>query len=101
MRGGLDLKKCIIRNLPYVFLFWFFSKVAGAYRLSAGTDMVSRAVGALSGLGAFIARNPLPALNPYDLFVGIMGIAVVRTAVYIRGKNAKKYRPGMEYGSAR
>lgn len=99
--SGEDLKKHILRNLPYVLVFWFFCKSAGAFRLSAGTDMVSRAVAALSGLGAYISRNPLPGMNPYDLLAGLAGAAAVRAAVYFKGKNTKKYRHGVEYGSAR
>jgi len=95
------LKKAVILILPYVFLFWFFSKAAGAYRLSAGTDMVSKMAGALAGLGAYINRNPLPALNLHDLSAGLLGAAAVRVAVYFKGRNAKKYRHGVEYGSAR
>lgn len=101
MRDSGELKKFIIRSLPYVFLFWLFSKTAGAYRLSAGKDMVSKMTGALAGLGTYISRNPLPAFNLHDLSAGILGAAAVRAAVYFKGKNAKKYRHGVEYGSAR
>ncbi len=96
-----DLKKYIIRNLPYVLVFWFFCKAAEAFRLSAGTDVVTRTVAALSGLGAYITRSPFPGTNPYDLMAGLLGAAAVRAAVYFKGKNAKKYRHGVEYGSAR
>ena len=99
--SGEDLKKHILKNLPYVLVFWFFCKTAGAFRLSAGTDMVSRTVAALAGLGTYISRNPLPGMNPYDLLAGVTGAAAVRAAVYFKGKNAKKYRHGVEYGSAR
>lgn len=101
MSGKEELKKHILQNLPYVFVFWFFCKIAGVFRLSAGTDIVSRTVGALSGLGTYISRNPLPGMNTYDLLAGLMGAAAVRAAVYFKGKNAKKYRHGVEYGSAR
>lgn len=99
--SGEDLKKHILQNLPYVLVFWFFCKTAGAFRLSAGTDMVSRTMAALAGLGTYISRNPLPGMNPYDLMAGLAGAAAVRAAVYFKGKNAKKYRHGVEYGSAR
>lgn len=99
--SGEDLKKHILKNLPYVLVFWFFCKAAGAFRLSAGTDVVTRTVAALSGLGAYITRSPFPGTNPYDLMAGLLGAAAVRAAVYFKGKNAKKYRHGVEYGSAR
>ncbi len=98
---NIEIKKYVIPRLPYVFLFWFFSKAAECYRLSAGRDMVTKAMAAVSGLGTAISLNPLPGLHPHDLLIGIIGAAVVRTVVYFRGKNAKKYRHGVEYGSAR
>ena len=82
-------------------MFWFFSKIAEGYRLSAGTDAVTKAMAAVSGLGATITANPLPSFHPRDLLIGIAGAAAVRAVVYFKGKNAKKYRHGVEYGSAR
>lgn len=98
---NIEIKKYVIPRLPYVFLFWFFSKAAECYRLSAGRDMVTKAMTAVSGLGTAISLNPLPGLHPHDLLIGIIGAAAVRAVVYFRGKNAKKYRHGVEYGSAR
>ena len=97
----LDLKKYILPNLPYLFLFWFFTKVAQGYRLAVGTDAVTKAMGAVSGLGALLSENPLPSFHPRDLLIGAIGAAAVRAAVYFKAKNAKKYRQGVEYGSAR
>lgn len=101
MTKNIDFKKYVIPNLPYVFVFWFFSKIAEGYRLSAGTDMITKAMAAVSGLGAGITANPFPSFYPRDLLVGLAGAAAIRAAVYIKGKNAKKYRHGVEYGSAR
>ena len=101
MKGNIDIKKYLVPNLPYVMMFWFFSKIAEGYRLSAGTDAVTKAMAAVSGLGAMITANPLPSFHPRDLFIGIAGAAAVRAVVYFKGKNAKKYRHGVEYGSAR
>lgn len=98
---NIEIKKYVIPNLPYVFLFWFFSKVAECYRLSAGGDMVTKAMAAISGLGTAISQTPLPSFHPRDLLIGVMGAAAVRAVVYFKGKNAKKYRHGVEYGSAR
>lgn len=97
----LDVKKILLQNFPYVLLFWFFDRVGEGYRLAAGTDMVAKGMGAISELGDLIARNPFPSLHPSDLLVGLVGAACIRAAVYIKAKNAKKYRPGVEYGSAR
>ncbi len=101
MKGNIDIKKYLVPNLPYVMMFWFFSKIAEGYRLSAGTDAVTKAMAAVSGLGATITANPFPSFHPHDLLIGIAGAAAVRAVVYFKGKNAKKYRHGVEYGSAR
>ena len=101
MKGNIDIKKYVVPNLPYVMMFWFFSKIAEGYRLSAGTDAVTKAMAAVSGLGATITANPFPSFHPRDLLIGIAGAAAVRAVVYFKGKNAKKYRHGVEYGSAR
>ena len=101
MKGSIDIKKYVVPNLPYVMMFWFFSKIAEGYRLSAGADAVTKAMAAVSGLGATITANPLPSFHPRDLLIGIAGAAAVRAVVYFKEKNAKKYRHGVEYGSAR
>ena len=97
----LDLKQCLIRGFPYLFLFWLFDRVGESFRLAAGTDIVTQAMGAISDLGTLISHNPLPSLHSYDLLWGVIGAAAIRAAVYYKAKNAKKYRPGMEYGSAK
>lgn len=96
-----DVKKFLILNFPYVFLFWLFNRVGEGYRLAAGSDVVEKGMGAISGLGNLIAKNPLPSFRPDDLLVGLIGAACVWAAVYIKAKNAKKFRLGVEYGSAR
>lgn len=98
---NIDIKKYVIPNLPYVFMFWIFSKVAECYRVSAGADMVTKAMDAISGFGTTLTQNPLPSFHPCDILVGAAAAAAVRAAVYFKGKNAKKYRHGVEYGSAR
>ncbi len=97
----LDVKKILLPNLPYVFIFWFFNRVAEGYRLAEGADMVTKAMGAVSGLGALISKNPLPSFHPRDLLFGAAGAVIIRAVVYFKAKNAKKYRHGVEYGSAR
>jgi len=97
----LDVKKILLPNLPYVFIFWFFSRVAEGCRLAEGADMVTKAMGAVSGLGTLISKNPLPSFHPRDLLFGAAGAVIIRAVVYFKAKNAKKYRHGVEYGSAR
>lgn len=94
-------KKKLLFCLPYVFLLWVFGKAAEAYRLSAGKDILTKAVGAVAGIEAVFRRGPLPSLHPNDLAAGIVCTAAVWAFVYLRGKNSKKFRPGVEYGSAR
>lgn len=96
-----DVKKILLPNLPYVFVFWFFNRVAEGYRLAAGADAVTKAMGAVSGLGTLVAANPLPSFHPRNLLFGAAGAVVIRAVVYFKAKNAKKYRHGVEYGSAR
>lgn len=98
---NIDVKKHIIPNLPYVPVFWFFAKLAGSFRLSAGTDVVDKTMAAISGFSNAVAQNPFPAFYPADILAGIAGAATIRAAVYFKGRNAKKYRHGVEYGSAR
>ena len=95
-----DLKKLIITNLPYLLFVWLFGKMGEAWRLAAGADASQKMLHFMDSLAAAFA-NGLPSLHPFDLCIGIAGAALVRLAVYLKGKNAKKYRHGMEYGSAR
>lgn len=97
----LDVKKILLPNLPYVFIFWFFNRVAEGCRLAEGADMVTKAMGAVSGLGTLISKNPLPSFHSRDLLFGAAGAVIIRAVVYFKAKNAKKYRHGVEYGSAR
>ena len=96
-----DYKKLILTYFPYLIFLWLFDKAGECYRLAAGADMVTKLMAAISDLGTAISHNPLPSLHPRDLLVGLIGAAAIRFAVYWKGKNAKKYRHGVEYGSAR
>lgn len=96
-----DVKKLLLTNLPYLFFLWLGSKAAECYRLTPGADAVTRVMEVISNLGAAIVEQPLPSLHPRDLLFGLCVAAAVRAAVYFKGKNAKKYRHGVEYGSAR
>ena len=95
-----DVKKIIITNLPYLPFVWLFGKVGEAWRPAAGMDASQKMLHFMDSLAAAFA-NGLPSFHPFDLCIGIVGAALVRLTVYLKGKNAKKYRHGMEYGSAR
>ena len=95
-----ELKKLLLLNLPYLLFVYLFAKCGQAYRLAAGADASAKLLHLTSGISAAFA-NPLPSLHPFDLCVGVAGAVAVRLIVYSKGKNAKKYRKGEEYGSAR
>ena len=95
-----ELKKLLLLNLPYLLFVYLFAKCGQAYRLAAGADASAKLLHLTSGISAAFA-SPLPSLHPFDLCVGVVGAVAVRLIVYSKGKNAKKYRKGEEYGSAR
>ena len=93
-------KKLLILNLPYIFAGLVCTNLGEAWRIAEGADMSEKLLGFLSALGTAFS-NPLPSIHPLDLLVGICCGAGLRLAVYLKGKNAKKYRHNEEYGSAR
>ena len=93
-------KKLHILNVPYHVLALLFTKASQAWRLSAGYDFAGKLLNLTSGF-ALAFENPLPSLHAQDLLIGFLFGAILRLIVYIKGKNAKKYRKGIEYGSAR
>ena len=95
-----DVKKLILLNLPYVFAFYFADKIAAVFRLAPGTEFIDKLTNGFAVFGTAFA-NPLPSFHPLDLLIGILCGAGLRLAVYLKGKNAKKYRHNVEYGSAR
>ena len=95
-----ELKKLLVLNLPYLLFVYLFAKCGQAYRLAAGADASAKLLHLTGGISATFA-NPLPSLHLFDLCVGVAGAVAVRLIVYSKGKNAKKYRKGEEYGSAR
>ena len=95
-----ELKKLLILNAPYLLFVYLFDKIGQAVRLSPGTDLSGKVLSLANGSSAAFA-NPLPSLAPMDLLIGIAGAVLIRLMVYFKGKNAKKYRKGIEYGSAR
>ena len=94
------IKKLLILNIPYFLLALFFTKVSQAWRYSAGFDLGQKILNLREGF-SIAFNSPLPSFYPQDLLFGILIAAVIRLVVYIKGKNAKKYRKGIEYGSAR
>lgn len=105
MEGGRTLntqkiKECILPNLPYLFIFWLMDKMGEAYRLSDAVVYFSRIIDAINGL-AKLGENPFPSLHPFDMLVGVVGVLVIWLIVFLKKKDAKKYRKGVEYGSAR
>lgn len=98
--SNVNWKKLIIPNLPYLLFVYLFDKVAQAVSLSPGADMSAKLLSIGDGFAAAFA-NATPSFDPLDLLVGIGGAVLIRLAVYIKGRNAKKYRKGIEYGSAR
>ena len=95
-----DVKKLVLLNLPYVFAFYFADKIAAVFRLAPGTEFIDKLTNGFAVFGTAFA-NPLPSFHPLDLLIGILCGAGLRLAVYLKGKNAKKYRHNVEYGSAR
>ena len=96
----MNMKKLILTNLPYLLFAYPFDKLAQAFRLAPGADLSAKLLSIRDGFSMAFA-SPAPSLEPADLLIGIAGALILRLAVYLKGKNAKKYRHGMEYGSAR
>lgn len=94
------IKKLLILNIPYIILGLFATNLGEAWRLAEGADMSAKLLGFFSTFTVAL-RNPLPSFHPMDLMVGIICGVALRLAVYLKGKNAKKYRHNEEYGSAR
>ena len=93
-------KKLLLLNIPYLVLALLFTKASQAWRFAAGYDFASKFINLTTGF-ALAFENPLPSLHSQDLLIGFLFGAVLRLVVYVKGKNAKKYRKGIEYGSAR
>ena len=94
------LSKLLALYLPYVVIGLVATNLGEAWRLAAGEELGDKIVSLMDTLPAAFS-NPLPSLHLFDLFIGLCCGAGMRLAVYLKGKNAKKYRHGMEYGSAR
>ena len=95
-----EIKKLIILHLPYLMFVYLFDKVAQAFRLAQGADLSAKLMNIGQGFSAAFA-NAAPSFNPMDLLIGVAGAVIIRLVIYSKQKNAKKYRKGMEYGTAR
>ena len=100
MKKPLNIKKLLLLNIPYVFIALFATKLGQAWRLAPGTDFSGKALHIMEGFAAAF-RSALPSFHPIDLCVGVAAALLIRLAVYVKGKNAKKFRKNLEYGSAR
>ena len=96
----MNMKKLFLLNLPYLLFVYPFDKLAQAFRLAPGADLSDKLLSIGDGFTAAFS-SPWLSFHPMDLLLGIIGAVVLRMAVYLKGKNAKKYRHGIEYGSAR
>ena len=96
----MNMKKMFLLNLPYLLFVYPFDKLAQAFRLAPGADLSGKLLSIGDGFTAALS-SPWLSFQPTDLLIGIAGAVVLRMAVYLKGKNAKKYRHGIEYGSAR
>ena len=94
------LKKYLLPNLPYLFFVYLFDKLCQAVRLAPGLDASEKLLHIGQGFQTAFASSA-PSFHALDICVGILGAVLVRLTVYVKGKNAKKYRKGIEYGSAR
>lgn len=100
MAQAADMKKLILLNFPYIIAFYMVEKAAWLYRHCNGDSVVDRLMVLFMNFG-LAYKSVLPSFHPFDLTVGLVGAAALKAVIYFKGKNAKKYRQGEEYGSAR
>ena len=94
------IRKFLLPNIPYLFIGWAILKISTAYRMAAGTDFLTKAMGIGQTIGPAFA-DFAPGLNPVDWLVGIVGAVGFQLLIYMKSKKAKKFRRDEEYGSAR
>ena len=100
MKKPLNIKKFLLPNIPYVFIALFATKLGQAWRLAPGTEFSGKALHLMEGFAAAF-QSALPSFHPIDLCAGVAAALLIRLIVYVKGKNAKKFRKNLEYGSAR
>lgn len=94
------LKRLLLTNLPYLLFLWLFCKLGAGWRLAAGVDASTKALHLLDGMIAAFHTPPFDIYSQ-DVLIGLIGATILRLAVYVKGRNAKKFRKNVEYGSAR
>ena len=94
------IRKYVLPNIPYLFIGWACLKMGTAYRLAAGANFGEKLLGLMQTIGVAFADFS-PGLDPFDWLIGFVGAVAFRLLIYFKSKNAKKYRRGVEYGSAR
>ena len=100
MKKTLDIKKLILLNMPYILMGLFATNFGKAWRMAQGADASEKFLSLIAVLPGAL-QSFWPSLHPLDLLVGLCCGVGLRLAVYLKSKNAKKYRHGLEYGSAR
>ena len=100
MKKPLNIKKFLLPNIPYVFIALFATKLGQAWRLAPGMDFSGKALHIMEGFATAFS-SLVPSFHPIDLCVGVAAALLIRLIVYVKGKNAKKFRKNLEYGSAR
>ena len=95
-----EIKKLLILNAPYLIFVYLFDKIGQAVRLAPGVDLSGKLLSIVDGFNTAFSSFA-PSFHPVDLLIGVVGAVLIRLAVYLKGRNAKKYRKGIEYGSAR
>ena len=95
-----QLKRLLILNIPYFIIGLLATNIGEAWRMAEGADLSAKLLGFFAAISPAFS-NPMPSFHPADLLIGILGGCIIRLAVYLKGKNAKKYRHNVEYGSAR
>lgn len=93
-------KKKVADFLPFVLMGYFFNKISQAFTSAEGAELGDKIMNGMDGIKE-VFLNPLPSFNPIDLLIGVAGGVIIKLVIYVKGKNAKKYRKGCEYGSAR
>ena len=96
----VDTKRLVMLNIPYGIVFYLVDKLAWLYRHCVGDSMIEKSMALFLNF-QLAFENPVPSIHGGDLLAGVIGAVAVKVMVYLKGKNAKKYRQGVEYGSAR